>query len=250
MVLHKALQCIFPLADANDSLICLDDIKNILYGTRKNTVYKAAFSRDLKKDTTIPAFDLLANSLFSYFSSRSTETQASYDTWHYDTCKVFLDELNRCLPEKKSYGKAQKCVNMAMKYLYCCHDASIFFEYNKFDYCHIALDGYTYKGLYPLSFYRDYVYPWKYGCSPQNLSPWSNLCFQEYTTIVKDIREKFDSFPRTFNNYLKACNNNSLYKNIPLLSNNDDRILTPFEAEFFLWEMCKSNLKSELSSLF
>ena len=253
MTLHQSLQSLFPLADPNDSIHKIDDIKNILYGPRAFTVYKAAFSRDLSKSVTIPAFDFLAQELLDYMNKTTVETQETYDEWHHNICIEFLNKLNETSPRQKSYGKAQKCLNMAMKYLYCCNDAPSVFAYKKFDYCHMALDGYTYNApqtQYPLSFYRDYVHFWAYGNEPKGLYSWSNLEHSKYTNTNKFIRDKIECFPRTFNDYLNACKSEGLFTSVNPISDLDIRPLTPFEAEFFIWEMCKSNKRAAMNQLF
>lgn len=256
MIVHKALQEIFKLANPTDSSHSLVDIQNILYGSRKNTVYAAAFARDISKGDTKSAFDILANELWTYMSGSMVHTQANFDKWHHSVCDRFIYELNRHSPRPKKYGKAQKAFNMAAKYLYCCDDTITPSMQAKFDHCHIALDGYTYienPTKYPLSFYRDVVVPWKYGCMPRKtVKFWSCLDFTSYKTAVDNIKEFFDvpKHKHTFNEYLGACHTAGILTSVSLVSNNADRILTPFEAEFFLWEICKYNKPAVFTTLF
>jgi hypothetical protein len=256
MIVHRALQEIFALANPTDSSRSPADIQNILYGNREYTVYAAAFARDISKAVTIDAFDILADELLTYMNGSTVHTQASFDEWHHSVCDRFINELNIHSPRPKKYGKAQKAFNMAAKYLYCCNDTLTPSIQAKFDNCHIALDGYTYienPTKYPLSFYRDVVVPWKYGCMPRRtVKFWSRLDFTSYKTAVDNIREFFDvpKHKHTFNEYLRACHTAGILTSVSLVPNNADRILTPFEAEFFLWKICIENRSAVFTTLF
>ena len=255
MKVHSKLQTMFPFAAHTFSIHSLSDIKAFLYDKENGTVYKAAFGRDLKKIITISAFDLLAEELYNYLNNKTIETQVSFDQWHHTVCEKFITELNKNITKKKSYGKAQKALNMALKYAYCCNNAFNAFPYEKFTYAHMALDGYTYIGAnktdYPLSFCRDTVFSLKYGKKPRGRkTSWSKLDVTDYLATVKDIKDCISIHPHTFNEYLSACHSVGLFNHIVPLSASDDRILTPFEAEFFIWEICKNNKPSVLASLF
>jgi hypothetical protein len=75
MIVHEELRKLFPLAIPTNSAKNITDIRQILFGKRKNTVYKAAFSRDLGKSITIDAFEYLANELYKYTNSPKVLTQ-------------------------------------------------------------------------------------------------------------------------------------------------------------------------------
>ena len=254
MTVHKKMQEIFTLAIPTDSSQNLTDIKNILYGNRANTVYAAAFARDLPKAVTIYAFDFLAKEFCDYMKSSTVHTQLSFDAWHHSVCDEFIQKLNSRSSRRKKYGKAQKAFNMAAKYLYCCNDTITPSMQTKFDNCHIALDGFTYIGNknYQLSFYRDVVYPWKYGSMPRRTIFWSRLDYNNYKTAVDNIREFFDisEHKHTFNEYLSACHATGILTRVSPVPNEDDRVLTPFEAEFFIWEICKQNRRDVFKALF
>ena len=256
MTVHKKMQEIFTLAIPTDSSQNLTDIKNILYGNRANTVYAAAFARDLPKAVTIDAFDLLADELCNYMKSTTVHTQLSFDAWHHSVCDEFIQKLNSRSSRRKKYGKAQKAFNMAAKYLYCCNDTITPSMQSKFDDCHIALDGFTYienPTNYPLSFYRDVVIPWKYGSMPRRtIKFWSRLDYDNYKTAVNNIRAFFDvpEHKHTFNESLSACHATGILTRVSPVPNEDDRVLTPFEAEFFIWEICKQNRPTVFAVLF
>lgn len=262
MPIHSRLQTTFTLANPARSIYNLSDIQDCLYGSGKN-VFIAAFGSEqrfkhLTSAMIRPALDLIAAEVFSYLGSSTVVTPASFNKWHGDTCNKFLIELNGNLAASgyapMHYGKAQKVLNMLMKYLYCCHDAPSAFSKKKFNFCHMALDGYTYsgyKGKYPLAFYRDKVYPWTLGRNAlRNLVAWSNLDKPDYDTIVQDIQDFFTANPRTFNDYLNACHSAGVFTHITPLSPADNRDLTPFEAEFFLWEICRHNHVPALSAIY
>lgn len=255
MNIHTRLLTMFPFAAPTLSIHSKSDIKDILYRKPNGTVYSAAFSRDLKKEFTIPAFDLLADELYEYLNNKTVETKASFDMWHHSVCDKFLSKLNITSDKAKKYGKAQKALNMAIKYAYCCNDAVDAFPCKKFTYAHMALDGYTYIGAnktaYPLSFCRNIVFLWKYGKKPRNRqASWSKLEYSDYSKNVEDISDFIVTHPHTFNEYLTACHSAGLFSDILPLSKEDDRILTQFEAEFFIWEICKNNKRAVFSTLY
>ena len=264
MILSRNLCKTFNFArkvQNNYSIFSIEDVKQILYG-QGSSVFGAAFGTDrtyhhFTVEMAAPAFDVLAEKIIAFISSENTETKESFDTWHNQTCQCFLEKLNESNCENgiepMLYGKAQKALNMAMKYLYCCNNAASVSKYKKFDYCHIALDGYTFNGTkaYKLSFCRDCVFPWRFGNETVNFTTaWSKLDYNDYIIITNAIREFIRSHPNTFNDYLTACQNVGLFANIPLVSSVENRILTPFETEFFIWEICKRNKAEALNALF
>lgn len=255
MKVHNRLKTMFPFADNNLSVANLSNIINIMYMKKKGNVYTAAFSRDLKKSETVRAFDLLANELYTYLNDTNVETQNSFDEWHNRVCLAFLNVLNEDSSKEKQYGKAQKALNMAMKYAYCCNDAAKTIPYNKFTHAHMALDGYTCVGAnrqdYPLSFCRDVVFIQRYGRHPRGrIKSWARLTPNDYLENVTDIRAVIDAHPHTFNDYLSVCHSAGLFLGILPLPEEDDRQLTVFEAEFFIWELCKNNKNHALQSIF
>ena len=265
MSLNENLQKTFKFSKkvqtGNYSIFSIDDIKKILYG-KGSSVFGAAFGTDrtynhFTIEMASPALDLLAEDILAFLSDENIETKESFDYWHHQTCQHFLNNLNEAITASGMlpmlYGKAQKALNMAMKYLYCCNDAILVSKYKKFDYCHIALDGYTFNGTkaYALSFYRDRVFIWRH--EEENIkftTAWSKLEYEDYKIITDDLREFILFHPCTFNDYLAACNNSGLFTNIAPLSDEENRMLTPFEVEFFLWEVCKRNKKEALTTLY
>jgi hypothetical protein len=184
--------------------------------------------------------------VWEYFNKMPTpKTESDFDSFHEELCDLFLSIFSTY---SYSYGNAQKFTNMLFKYLACFSDASLFED--KFKYCHMALDGYTYwgasKSSYPLSFYRDVV------CSGARLTatPWSKLVKSEYMKypsapissadgIINDIRNYFSSHPKTYNDYVGICARFPILSTVTLLPTATNFVLTPFMAEFFIWAIAK-----------
>ena len=142
----------------------------------------------------------LANDFVDYFSKPAPKTQADFDDWHKTVCDKFLTNYNALLSSSgytrtAKYGKAQKIVNVAFKYLYLFCDI-VPGNPGHFTFCHFAIDSIT------LAWYKDKI---DANCAVGN---WSDMTCGEYIDIQKNIRA-----------YIS--------KNIP------DK--TPFEAEFEIW---------------
>ena len=129
---------------------------------------------------------------------------------------------------------------MLFKYLVCFADASEYADW--FRYCHVALDRYTYNG-YRLQFYGKVVYPSLNNgrCAPA-LESWSQIAtYADYKTISDDIVSYVGSHPKTYNDYVDICDR---FPTLPTISKLlEDYVLTPFEAEFFIWTIAKACMK-------
>ena len=146
-----------------------------------------------------------AQKFVDYFNAPAPATQAKFDEWHKDTCDWFLDEFNRKVMRPSGYkdicyGKAQKIVNVAFKFLYLfCNIVPE--NPSHFTFCHFIIDRYT------LIWYNKIV------CAKCKLptfdNPWRDMNYREYIEIQKNIRE-----------YLNAQNQYSQ---------------NPFLAEFEVW---------------
>ena len=169
-----------------------------------------------------------------FFGDFTPATQSEFDEFHNELCVLFLDTFREA-GFIHTYGNAQKFINVLFKYLACYDDAERFFE-EKFKYCHMALDRYTYNG-YRLPFYRDVVYTSIYGRPSDNLTAWSQLNEAEYKKVNKDIVSYVSAKNKTYNQYLSICHSLSVFIGVAHLKK--DYVLTPFEAEFFLWAISK-----------
>lgn len=126
----------------------------------------------------------LAAKFVDYFKAPAPATQADFDKWHKDTCDWFLDEFNRKVMRYSGYkdicyGKAQKIVNVAFKFLYLFCDI-VPANPSHFAFCHFIIDRYT------LIWYRDVVCK-KLGI-PSFSNPWRDMEYPEYIEIQKNIR--------------------------------------------------------------
>lgn len=131
----------------------LNDYKRIIYLDHDNgTVFKAAQARfygfTKTNPVSISVYDWLASELYEYINNGKVETQVSFDDWHHNICDEFSRKCNTAGLSRRfgcvRYGLAQKFVNIALKYIYCFVDADSVDKNQKFDFCHIALDSYTY----------------------------------------------------------------------------------------------------------
>lgn len=176
----------------------------------------------LKKEMVDDALRSLADRVFKYVRS---EKQTDYDKWHNETCLAFQTEFKAQSGQGIMYGKAQKIVNMTMKYLLCMQGSEEYIE--RFKDCHMPLDTYT------LAWFCDTVVSWykkkeeakttRISITKIKNTSWSNLeCGSNgvqysYLWMQKLIRE-----------YLENKDNVN-YRN----EKGDS--LTPLEAEFYIW---------------
>lgn len=78
-----------------------------------------------------------------WFESEEKVTAKAYDKWHEEAGDIILNFLRTQYEDSSvTYGKAQKVVNMTMKYLYCLKGAEQEQYKEKFQYCHMPLDSF------------------------------------------------------------------------------------------------------------
>lgn len=116
------------------------------------------------------AFKNLAEGIQNYFYKNKI---SDFDTLHYNLCDKFIEDL-KGEGYTPSYGQAQKVVNMAFKYLYCCDG----FDRSKFKDCHMALDSFT------LNWYIREVLK----VDKNIVGKWSKIDGATYKKIQTDIR--------------------------------------------------------------
>jgi hypothetical protein len=97
------------------------------------------------------AFMELASSIQRYFKG---EEEFDHSKW----CTTFIANIMRYNQYEARYGQAQKVLNMAFKYLYCCDGAEKYAE--KFEPCHMPLDQYTLAWLFSEG--GAYYFEWSY----------------------------------------------------------------------------------------
>lgn len=152
----------------------------------------------------------------------------SFDEWHKDTCIRIQKALSSHYKGVK-YGKAQKLLNMSFKYLYCFDGIDDEIK-NKFGPCHMALDSYI------LNWVKSDVLPWynnklkdegktkiQIGLINDKYT-WSNLKSSD-----NEQEYSYQWFKKIIGDYLEENYLAHSYKT------EDNKPLTPFEAEFYIW---------------
>ena len=124
------------------------------------------------------SFKTLGEEIKGLLSDSSIDSQKAFDAKHKVLCNKYMDLLKKYGYAIK-YGQAQKVVNMALKYLFCCEDADL----DIFQYCHMPLDGLILnwcKKEFKISVNSD-------------KDAWSKLSKEKYTDITKAIFCKLKS---------------------------------------------------------
>ena len=99
--------------------------------------------------------------------------QQSFEVFHATSCEKVMDKLSKRY-DPVCYGKAQKAVNMIMKFLYC-FDGATEIE-DRFSDCHMILDSEI------LGWYREKV-------DKKQKTAWSKLSEEEYFEIQQKIKQ-------------------------------------------------------------
>jgi len=115
-------------------------------------------------DTNRKAFDNLAAAIRNYLNG-----DEGFD--HEDWCKKFISEVKQHNNYETKYGQAQKVVNMAFKYLYCCKGAPV----ERFTPCHMPLDRITLL--------------WYFSETGKYYEGWSYFTQNQYEEVQRRIRE-------------------------------------------------------------
>lgn len=229
----------------------LDDIKDAIYGKDRGTVFAASQVRYIGIKKSLPfsaAYDWLAEQIFKYLNDGiPVSAQADYDAWHNEICEGFIAQLAR-IGHPITYGRAQKFLNIAMKYCYCFGDADTVEPLNKFAFCHVALDRNTYcpsgfsRGTKSYStfcktlsfkgfkrpFYSATVNP---SFCTKTATAWSKLTDVEYKGIEGEIIE-----------FLRSPVGKVTYADVKhldplgLAGCPASEELTPFQVEFLIWD--------------
>ena len=170
--------------------------------------------KGIKKDDVTDALDYLAKRTYRYFTGKEI-SQKEFDKWHKGVCTIFISKL----PEKhRQWGKAQKILNMTMKYLFCLSDAGDGKYAEKFKCCHMPLDTYV------INWFCDTIAERGTKTKIREI-PWSNLKYG-------DENEKFSYmwFQSKIREYLINNCSNKKYRD------ESEHPLTPLEAEFYIWQ--------------
>lgn len=130
-----------------------------------------------KISLTEPLREKLADRFCKYFKDPAPSTESDFDKIHSDFCDFFLTELNKIFASTpQEFGKAQKVINMAFKYLYCFDDATSYLPH--FTYCHMPIDSYTLNWCFDNGLYD----------KKSDIPNWSTLNKQDYYDLCGKIR--------------------------------------------------------------
>lgn len=157
----------------------------------------------------------LRNNIWKYYKAvEAHKDQENFDKWFVATANEFIEDCN-AKGGTVSFGNAQKIINLTLKHLYAYADKS---KISHFKYCHFTLDDITYGGFnkkrlnHETSFYKREV---NIGGKTKR---WTHLTYEDYKKIQDEIRKFFAA---------------GTYKD------SRGNILTPFEAEFVIWDEYK-----------
>lgn len=121
-----------------------------------------------------------------------------------ETAKVFMDDFGEIASEQ-CFGKAQKVINMGLKYLYCLNSPLIKIDYENRD---MPLDDRIFDFYYD---YRKHL-----GIRDKNkILSWSNISKEDYLVIQANIRKYMDKLGLD---------------------------MYPIEAEFIIWNYATAKL--------
>ena len=201
-----------PIKDA------VEQVKSFIY---KDFTFRT--EKGIKKEAIQPSIDNAIETVRDYIlQTPNEENQDSFDEKHKTWCEEFRTNCAEA-DFSASVGKAQKVINMAFKYFYCCQDAE---DYAcAFKHCHMPLDSLTLEW-----FYRTANRKKKY--TRDKIPARSKLCYKSeesapklsYESIQEDIRKHFE-------------NRNK--------KSNDEYKWTPLTAEFVIWPQIQLELAAE-----
>lgn len=170
----------------------------------------------------------ISEKLEEYFNGNACENADKFDEKHKELCDKWKwhnekNERKENFPNSNlgTYGKAQKIVNMAFKYLYCCKDACEKEDY--FKYCHVPLDTFTLEWFCREC--RDKIVKSK-------IASWSLIAKYDLSDENKN-----DDNEKKYYNYMFFQE-----KFIEMYSENE---LTPLQAEFIKWPEMQMKLAAE-----
>lgn len=187
----------------------------LAYNDAKRTMTGIGVYEDEKADALYEIIEKLKE----YFNATSVSEESEFDEKHKEMCDIWHNQFKN-INKLGTYGKAQKIVNMAFKYLYCCKDAEEYKAY--FKYCHVALDSFTLEWFVrEVESAKEIV--------KKYVSTWSSI--EEYNAEDENETYSYMFYQNEFRN-LKSKNE--------ALSD-----LTPFQKEFIMWPYYKNKLVAE-----
>ena len=174
-----------------------------------------------------------------WFESEEKVTAKAYDKWHEEACDIILNFLRTQYEDSSvTYGKAQKVVNMTMKYLYCLKGAEQEQYKEKFQYCHMPLDSFMLEW-----FWRE-VAVWYNQPEVRESKKIFRGKIPTWSTMQKEKGDD-DTFEKNGKKYYTySFFVNKIRK---FFEENPDKYpgLTPFQAEFYIWPEIQICLSAE-----
>ena len=147
------------------------------------------------------------NNIFSCLPSFNCQTD--FDEWHKKSCES-LKQVMHCDSFEGTYGRAQKVINMAFKYLMYTDTPHA----DAHDFCHMTLDSYT------LAWYKRSVN------TKSKSFAWSKIDdYEEYWSIQDEIRS-YLADEKNYSFSIKRLGEFTI-ENLPT---------QPIFAEFIIWE--------------
>ena len=192
----------------------------LAYDDAKRTMTGIGAHKDERKE----AQGEIVEKLHSYFALSTAPDCNKFDELHKEMCELWHKRFED-IENLGTYGKAQKIVNMAFKYLYCCEDANAKEEY--FKYCHVALDSYTLEWFFREAGNETDKIVKKY------ISSWSSI--KEYGDGEENFYQDIDG--KVYYTYMYYQNK---FRDL-----SSAQFLTPFKAEFVMWQYYKNKLIAE-----
>ena len=200
----------------NESITgAVEQIKSYIYND-----FTFRTEKGIKKEDIKPSIDNAIETVRDYIlQAPNEENQDSFDKKHEKWCREFTTSCGEEADFIATIGKAQKVINMAFKYFYCCQDADE--HKHAFQYCHMPLDSlsleWVYRTMKPTNkekYTREKIPAWsklRYDSSKENASILS------YKSIQEDIRKHFENSTEW----------------------------TPLTAEFVIWPQIQLELAAE-----
>ncbi len=178
--------------------------------------------RTFTKEKTISEddsrIDLLAKEIKNYLNGNR-----ECEFTHQKYCEILMGKDNH----QMTFGQAQKIVNMAFKYLYCIADQNNKALCEKFDVCHMPIDGIMLEWIYRTSLSDSDGNSIKKKC----IGSWSKIELGK----KDDKGDDFDSSkPYTYSFYQKWLNEYCKNKKCRQL-----------ELDFFYWDKMAKILSAE-----
>ena len=170
------------------------------------------------------AFKRMTEEIKKYFSGTAPEDMKKFDDLHEKLCEIWADELKNN-EHLSTYGIAQKVVNMAFKYLYCCEGADDYKEH--FTFCHVPLDSFTLEWCYRRC--KNENEP----ITRESLPAWSTIDKYRVSEEVATGEGKHSYM--YFQNYFRKW----------FGKQGENEEITPLQAEFIYWPLMREILAAE-----